>query len=441
MGGDAAPSGPPPPPASLQIGATVVAPSGSPQAGAQFVASGTCPSSFTTAALGNGGSATPTLSGAVEGASCSVSEAVPSESGWKTTASVDGGAEVTLTPAGGKVTVPAFSLAAGANSVRFTSTYTPTPPASLQIATTVNAPSGSPQAGTQFVASGTCPSSFTTAALGNGGSATPTLSGAVEGASCSVSEAVPSESGWATTESVDGGPEVPLTPAGGKVTVPAFSLAAGANTVRFTNTYTPPPPTKVPDPTAGGWQLNGTTTLTASELLLTSTAEAQAGTAFWPQTIDPRNLTIEFEAFIGGGSGADGMALVLADPSRGATPKSLGYKGGGLGFSGIPALAVALDTYKNSANPSNNFVGITDGPSGTTPDLLHWIATATLSASLRNVKHHVKVVTAGGTMTVSIDGVQVLSQAVTLPSSAYLGFSGGSGGLTDKHAVSHLVVG
>jgi len=317
----------------------------------------------------------------------------------------------------------------------------PPPPASLQIATTVTAPSGSPQASAQFVASGTCPSSFTTAALGNGGSATPTLTGAVEGASCGVSEAVPSEAGWKTTESVNGGPEVPLTPISGKVTVPTFSLSAGANAVHFTNTYTPAPPTKVPDPTAGGWQLNGTTTLTATELLLTSTAEAQAGTAFWPQTIDPRNLTIEFDAFIGGGSGADGMALVFADPARGATAKSLGYKGGGLGFGGVPALAVALDTYKNSANPSANFVGITDGPSGTAKDLLHWLSTATLSASLRNVTHHVKVVTAGGTMTVSIDGAQVLSQAVTLPSSVYVGFSGGSGGQTDKHAVSHLVVG
>ncbi|HEV2974467.1 MAG TPA: choice-of-anchor D domain-containing protein [Solirubrobacteraceae bacterium] len=317
----------------------------------------------------------------------------------------------------------------------------PPPPASLQIATTVNAPSGSSQATAQLAASGSCPSSFTTVPLGNGGSATPTLTGAVEGASCSVSEAVPSESGWQTTASVDGGPEAPLTALGGKVTVPTFSLAAGANTVRFTNTYTPPPPTKVPDPTAGGWQLNGTATLTASELALTSTAAAQAGTAFWPQAIDPRNLTIEFDAFIGGGSGADGMALVFADPSRGATPKSLGYHGGGLGFSGIPGLAVALDTYKNSVNPSNNFVGITEGPAGTAPDLLHWLATATLSASLRNVTDHVKVVTVGGTMTVSIDGAQVLSQAITLPSSAYLGFSGGSGGLTDRHAVSHLVVG
>ncbi len=137
----------------------------------------------------------------------------------------------------------------------------------------------------------------------------------------------------------------------------------------------------------------------------------------------------------GAGAGAGAGAADRSAPRR--RPRRRSRPGG------YPSShpAVALDTYKNSANPSNNFVGITDGPSGTTPDLLHWIATATLATSLRNVTHHVKVLTAGGTLTVSIDGTQVLSQAVTLPSSAYLGFSGGSGGSTDRHAISHLVVG
>jgi hypothetical protein len=34
----------------------------------------------------------------------------------------------------------------------------------------------------------------------------------------------------------------------------------------------------------------------------------------------------------------------------------------------------------------------------------------------------------------------VLSQAVTLPSSAYLGFSGGTGGAYNRHAVAHVIV-
>jgi hypothetical protein len=41
---------------------------------------------------------------------------------------------------------------------------------------------------------------------------------------------------------------------------------------------------------------------------------------------------------------------------------------------------------------------------------------------------------------VSVDGTQVLSQAVTLPSSAYIGFTAGTGYYVNRQAVSHLSV-
>src|SRR5581483_7785155 len=120
--------------------------------------------------------------------------------------------------------------AAGTNTVAFTNTYTPPkeepPAATLRINNTISAP-GAPQSETQLTYSGTCPSSFTTAAIGNGGSATPTLTGAVQGASCSVAETAPTGSGWKTTVSVNGGAPTELTVSGGKLTVPSFALAAG----------------------------------------------------------------------------------------------------------------------------------------------------------------------------------------------------------------------
>jgi hypothetical protein len=426
-------------PPSLRISAVVTAPAGSPQAATKLASSGTCPSSFTTPALGNGESATPALTGAVLGASCSVSEAAPAEAGWSTTASVNGGSAISLTPAGGSVTVPSFALGSGTNTVQFTNTYTS--PASLKISTAVNAPAGSPQAAAKLSYRGACPSSFTTAAIGNGESATPALTGAVAGASCSVSELAPGEAGWKATASVNGGPAVSLTSSGGSLTVPSFALAAGANTVLFTNTYTPPPPSAIPDPSAGGWQLNGTAAISEGELALTSATNNQAGSAFWPQTIDPRNFSIEFDAFIGGGTGADGLALVIGDATRGSVPTSLGASGGGLGFSGITGLAVALDTYKNSVNPSSNFLGVTEGPtSSTTPNLLRWLGAFNLAPPLRNATNHVKIVTVNSIMTIWVDGTQIISHSETLSASAYLGFSGGTGGLNDRHAVSHVVV-
>ncbi len=316
-------------------------------------------------------------------------------------------------------------------------------PATLKILNTVSAPSGSAQEAAQMLFSGSCPTAFTTAALGNGASAAPSLPSAVTASPCTVSETAPAAAGgtWETTASVNGGPEVTLSASGGQLAVPAFALAAGANTVTFKNTWTGPSSTSiVPDPSTGGWQLNGSSALSGSELVLTPATKGEAGSAFWPQAIDPRTMTVEYDASITGGTGADGLAFVIADPSKGAKATSLGVGGGGLGFSGIPGLAVALDEYKNSVNPSNNFAGVTDGPIATATNELHWLATANLTAALQGATHHIKVTTAGGTLSVAVDGTTVLSQAVTLPPSSFLGFSAGTGGLTNRHAISHLVV-
>ena len=645
IGGDA-----PPAPATLKLLNAVTAPTGSPQASAQMVLSGSCPSSFTTAALGNGASATPSLPTAVAGSPCTVSETAPAAAGgtWKPTASVNGGTEVTLTASNGQLTVPAFALLAGANTVSFKNTWTgpsstsivpdptaggwqlngssaisgpelvltpatttqagsafwPQPldprsltveydasitggsgadglalvygdaskgakptslgvtggglgfsgipgiavaldeykntvnpsanftgitdgpiatatnelhwlatanltaplqgathhvkvstangtvsvaidgtqvlsqavslPASaylgfsggtggltnrhaishlvvtsggpaastLQISNAVQAPAGSSQASATSTFTGTCPSGFTTAALANGGSATPTLTGAVAGASCTVTEpvpAAPSGGKWTVSASVNGGPPQALSVVSGTASLPAFTLAAGVNTVAFTNIYQPPAPL-LPDPSAGGWTFNGTAKLVGTSLQLTEATTYSAGSAFWPQPIDPRAIRIEYDASITGGSGADGLAFVFGDASKGAKPTSLGVYGGGLGFSGIPGIAVALDEYKNAVNPSANFVGVTDGPTSQGADLLHWLGTATLITPLQEATHHVTITTTAGTIIVAIDGTQVLSQAATLPASAYLGFSAGTGGLTNRHAISHLVV-
>jgi iron transport multicopper oxidase len=312
-------------------------------------------------------------------------------------------------------------------------------PASLKLTMAVNAPAGSPQAATQFALSGSCPSSFTAGPLGNGGSATPTLTGAVSGASCAVSQAAPSESGWKTTASVNGGPPVELAPSGGQLTVPSFALAPGVNTVALTNTYTPSGGSLIPDPSAGGWQLNGAAALEGASLVLTPATSKVAGSAFWPTARDPRNLSIEFDISIGGGSGADGLALVFADVSKGAKPTSLGEIAGGLGFGGgIPGIAQAFDTFKNSANPSSNFVGISNGAAG--KGLLHWLGTANVSPPLRNTPHHVKVSTAGGAIALWLDGTKIGQLSLTLPSQAYIGFSAATGELNDRHAISKLNV-
>jgi hypothetical protein len=130
---------------------------------------------------------------------------------------------------------------------------------------------------------------------------------------------------------------------------------------------------------------------------------------------------------------------VIADASKGATPTSLGESGGGLGFATIPGYAVAFDTFKGSANPSANFAGISNG-AGSSAGTLHWLGTVSPSQSLRTGTHSVKVSTDGAAIAVWLDGTKLGSLAVTLPSSAYIGFSGGTGSMTDRHAVSGFTV-
>jgi len=197
----------------------------------------------------------------------------------------------------------------------------------------------------------------------------------------------------------------------------------------------------VPPPTAGGWQMNGTALLTGGDLQLTdATTAAQAGSAFWPTAVNSSYLDVSFDAAIDGGGGADGMTLALADLTAGATPTSLGVNGGGLGWAKIPGIAVALDTYQNGADPSNNFIGVANGFSAVHNDNLIWKATTSGVPALRNSTRHIHVVVSGGQLTVSVDGVQVLTTAVTLPAKTMIGFTGADGGITDKHAVSNIAI-
>ncbi len=187
-----------------------------------------------------------------------------------------------------------------------------------------------------MVFNGSCPTTFTTAALAGKHSVTPKLIGAFEGTTCSVREAEPAPEGgsWTTTASINGAAPVKLASLSGQLTVPAFAMKAGVNTLKLTNEWVPAQQINVPDPSAGGWQINGSAAIEGKELVLTPIATAQAGSAFYPSLIDAQNLTIEYTESIGGGTGADGMALVLADATKGAEPNSLGISGGGLGFSG-----------------------------------------------------------------------------------------------------------
>ena len=124
------------------------------------------------------------------------------------------------------------------------------------------------------------------------------------------------------------------------------------------------------------------TTASPPNLELTSATNWQAGSAFYPIPVPGVGITASFDAFIGSGSGADGLTFTLADASV-TQPTALGVNGGGEGFSGITGIAVSLDTWQNSVNPSNNFVGIANGPIHRRSNELNYVATNTSIPTLQ----------------------------------------------------------
>jgi hypothetical protein len=147
-------------------------------------------------------------------------------------------------------------------------------------------------------------------------------------------------------------------------------------------------------------------------------------------------LNAKFTAQLNGGTGADGLTFMLLDASQ-ATPTSVGLKGGGLGFANLAGVAVTLVTYPQTGVNSNNFVGIATSTAG---GALSYVSSTTSIPPLRSGTHDVGVSVVNGNLVVSIDGIQVLNTQVSIPRYALIGFSGGTGGMTDIHAASNILI-
>jgi hypothetical protein len=228
---------------------------------------------------------------------------------------------------------------------------------------------------------------------------------------------------------------------------PAFTGSTGLRTDVHTvrnasitsgSTLPPPPPSgSVPAPGGAGWSYNGAAVMNGTDLVLTPATTFQAGSAFNSTVVPTAKLHAHFTAQIGGGTGADGLCFAILDATK-ASPTAVGVNGGGLGFSGLPGVAVCLKTSLSAGDPSNNFVGIATGG---TADHLTYAATSTAVGPLRTGTHDVDVqVNVAGMLVVTVDGTQVLDTVVALPSNALVGFTGGTGALTDIHTVRVVTI-
>jgi hypothetical protein len=197
----------------------------------------------------------------------------------------------------------------------------------------------------------------------------------------------------------------------------------------------------IPAPSAGGWRLNGSARLVAGTVVLTQAGRPMtAGSAIWPHRLtSSRALHAAFDVTTGGGTGADGLTFAVID-ARTGKPTSLGHTGGGLGWAGVPGIAVAMDTFQNTGDPSFNAIGLVQGFHHLHPNRLTWAKADVGIPPLRNNTRRITVGLQHGVLTVTVDGAAALSASVTLPRAFLIGFTAANGARTDRHVVSHVAI-
>jgi Bacterial lectin len=180
----------------------------------------------------------------------------------------------------------------------------------------------------------------------------------------------------------------------------------------------------------------------ACSFQLTPAANDQLGEIVWPDLISTGDIQLSFTMTLSNPSAtpADGFTLVFGDPSLGATTTSLGTPGMGLGASGIPGSLFGFDTYHNAGDPTVPYVGV--GRSDAALFEKPWFnvntSIPTLVAVGQSISHDYTISIIQGQMTVTLDGVQVMSGSVTLPPVAYMFFTASTGGSFEQAVISNV---
>lgn len=192
-----------------------------------------------------------------------------------------------------------------------------------------------------------------------------------------------------------------------------------------------------------GMQFNGSTDLDDSRLQLTNGGSNEAGSAFFTTPMDIRNFTSDF-TFQLSNAIADGITFTIQNSAAGAT--ALGGVGGSLGYGGagkiLNSVAIKFDIYSNSGEGDDSTGLYTNGSNPTEPAIDISSSGIDLDQGDTIAAHF----TYNGTtltMTLSdavINKTYTTSWVVNLPATvgantAYVGFTGGSGGGTASQKI------
>jgi hypothetical protein len=194
--------------------------------------------------------------------------------------------------------------------------------------------------------------------------------------------------------------------------------------------------------TSTGLTLNGNAKLNGTRLRLTDGGGTEAGSAFINTPINVQSFTTDFSFQLSSAS-ADGFTFAI----QGVGATALGPSGGGLGYGpdtpgGTPGIAnsaaVKFDIYSNAGEGTDSTGLYTDGASPTTPALdMTSSGVSLLSGDVFNVHTTYDGTTLTMTITDATNSSQTFTASwpINIPgtvgsNTAYLGFTGGTGGLT-----------
>jgi len=188
-----------------------------------------------------------------------------------------------------------------------------------------------------------------------------------------------------------------------------------------------------------GLTLNGSATATNdSRLQLTDGGLNQAGSVFWNTPVNIQAFTTTFEFQISGAAQANGFTFCIQNANQAAN--ALGGSASGLGYGGIlKSVAVKFNFYDFNGSGANSTGVYTNGDAPITPNI-----DITPSGILLNNGDSIQAQLTydGTTLTLTmLDFVSnktfTMSQAINIPqivggTTAYVGFTGGTGGLSSS---------
>jgi hypothetical protein len=199
----------------------------------------------------------------------------------------------------------------------------------------------------------------------------------------------------------------------------------------------------VPDLCNSNWSALGNAVAgSGCTFQLTAATFDQQGEIVWPNLISTGDIQLSFTVTLSNPSAvpADGFTMVLGDPSLGATLTSVGLPGMGLGAEGIPGTVFGFDTYHNAGDPPVPYVGVGRGETAQFEKPWFNVNTniPTLVAVGMSITHSYTISIVQGQMTVTLDGVQVMSGSVAVPAVAYLYVTASTGGSYEQAVISNV---